>query len=209
MFNPRLLIPLLLLMIFAGGCKKSSSTEEIRRSKLFPMLNNETELIRYGKKLYGNEIMRAISGDFNGNEVQEMAFGREIFTADTWGIIFYFCQITGDTVEQYYQTPVLEGSLTKCKLGRLRDVSAEKDLLYYDSESFYMGSGGGEIFAYLIDSDAEKIYTGHLFVIPGESLPSLYLSPNAAGKFAGKYLEGRFRRSFPGLRIVSEDYKFN
>ena len=66
-----------------------------------------------------------------------------------------------------------------------------------------MGSGGGEIFTYIIDLNKRAVYYAHFFIIPDKPV-SLFLSENITPEIR-EFFVRHFQKDYPKLHIVGKD----
>jgi hypothetical protein len=67
-----------------------------------------------------------------------------------------------------------------------------------------MGSGGGEIYSYIIDLDNKEIYYTH-FVNDIDFPSSLYISDNVKDISLRNFIISSFKKDYPNLKIVDKD----
>ena len=67
-----------------------------------------------------------------------------------------------------------------------------------------MGSGGGEVFSYIVDFENKQVYYAHLVVEPGSST-SLFISENTQNKELINFFTLTFKKDHPTLKIVEDD----
>jgi hypothetical protein len=78
------------------------------------------------------------------------------------------------------------------------------EMIYYDSQDYFMGSGGGEVFTYIIDLNDRSAYYAHFYTTPDKPV-SLYLSPNVIKPGIRDFLIKNFQKDYPSLQIVNKD----
>jgi hypothetical protein len=81
--------------------------------------------------------------------------------------------------------------------------SENYDMVYYNSLDYYLGSGGGEVFSYLVDFKNRQTYYAHLFTEQGRNI-SLFLSENATPDIKNFFLN-LFKKDYRNLKIVNKD----
>jgi hypothetical protein len=67
-----------------------------------------------------------------------------------------------------------------------------------------MGSGGGEVFSYIIDLENKQVYSAHL-VVESQSATYLFISDNTQNKELINFFTLTFKKDYPGLTIVEDD----
>jgi len=166
-------------------------------------LNSPETVLKEAKKVLGNDAQVTVSGHFDQDTTKEFAAGTEINKPDKWGIQFHLMKDSGNKIEEVYSTDLLEGSFTDAMVRKEKPDSVNYDLIYYNSLDYYLGSGGGEIFAYLIDFNKKQTYYSHLFTEKGRAI-SLFISANSAPGIKNYFVKV-FKKDYPNLRIVDKD----
>ncbi len=165
--------------------------------------NSPEAVTKEAKKVVGNDIQITVAGHYDRDTTKEFAVGTEINKPDVWGIRFYLLKknVTGLTAVD--STGLLEGSFTDALVRKERLPSSDHDMLYYNSLDYYLGSGGGEVFAYMVDFSEGLTYYAHLFIEKGSRI-SLFMSNNSTPEVKNYFLSV-FKKDYPDLRIVGKD----
>lgn len=194
-FNP---VFLFLLLFVAISC--SDKQEKI------PVINyeNKKEVLDIVKKYCNSKAAIAVGGMFDERGKQYIAYGVEYENSDEWGIRFSFVEKSGEEFNLIYETDLLEGSFKESLFDKIKLVSDDYDLLYYNSQGYFMGSGGGEVFSYLVDMERKQVYYAHL-VVESNSAIYLYISDNTESKDLINFFTLSFKKDYPGLQIVTDD----
>lgn len=171
------------------------------------LIENNSELIVYGKRIYGNSVAIASKGYFRNSEEEDIVFGQEIMNKNDWGIKFILTELEGDTLSEVYSTQLLEGSLKKNSIQTVNVNTLARDLLYYDSRDFFLGNSGGEVFVYLFDFKSQIIYKGHLYILD-DGIPNLFLNGNSRNNFADTIITEKMTAMFPALKKTQTDFRF-
>lgn len=166
-------------------------------------INNPEAAVKEARKLLGSDAQVAVLGNFNDDTTKEFAAGTEINKPDKWGIQFHLFKKEDNNFKDVYSTALLEGSFTGAKLTTQKLDSTKHDLLYYNSQDYFIGSGGGEVFAYLVDFKNQQTYYAHLFMERGRNI-SLYLSENVSPEI-NKFFLSVFNKDYPNIKIVNKD----
>lgn len=166
-------------------------------------LNSTEALIKEAKKVLGNDTQVALSGHFDEDNTKEVVAGTEINKPDKWGIEFHLLKVEDDTLAPFFSTGMLEGSFTDAAVKVERSLYSEYDLIYYNSLDYYLGSGGGEVFAYLIDFNKKQTFYSHLIIEKGRKI-SLFLSENSTPVIKNYFLS-IFKKDYPNLAIIERD----
>ncbi|HOJ08589.1 MAG: hypothetical protein LC124_08015 [Ignavibacteriales bacterium] len=189
---------LFLLALAALSC--SDKQEKI------PAINYESkkEVLDVVKKYCNSKAAIAVGGMFDERGKQYIAYGVEYENSEEWGIKFSFVEKSGEDFNLIFETDLLEGSFKESLVDKIKLVSDQYDLLYYNSQGYFMGSGGGEVFSYLIDMEKKQVYYAHL-VVESTAAIFLYISDNTESKELVNFFTLSFKKDYPGLQIVSDD----
>jgi len=159
------------------------------------------------KKILGKDTKATMLGQFNNDKQEEVAAGVEINTKDSWGIKFAFLDISGDEPKKTYETKLLDGSFENSRFDKIKLPSFDYELLYYNSDDFFMGSGGGEIFSYIVDYYKKDVYYSHL--VADSKRISLYISDNIKDEEIRNFFFSSFKKDFPSYELVLKDVEFD
>ena len=176
------------------------------RQEKIPVVDyqNNAQLLEIVKKHYNKEAQVAFGGMFDETGKQFIAAGLEINNSDEWGIKFVFLEKTGDELKVIYETEILDGSFKESFINKIKFASLDYDLLYFNSQGYFMGSGGGEVFSYIIDLEMKQVYYAHL-VVESETATSLFVSDNTINKELVNFFTVTLKKDYPNLMIVNED----
>jgi hypothetical protein len=188
----------LLIFIFIVSC--SNKQEKI------PVIEygNKTQVLDVVKKHFNKDVNFAFGGMFDETGKQFIVTGREINNSDDWGIKFTFIDKSGNEFVVKYETDLLEGSFKECFVDKIKFASIDYDLVYFNSQGYFLGSGGGEVFSYIIDLENKQVYYAHL-VIESETSTSLFISDNTKNKELVNFFTMMFNKDYPNLKIVDDD----
>jgi len=165
---------------------------------------NKAQLLEIVKKHYNKDVQFAFGGAFDESGKNGIAVGREIENNDDWGIKFILLEKSGDDFETRYESELLDGSFKECFINKIKFASFDYELLYYNSQNYFIGSGGGEIYAYIVDCENKQIYYAHL-VVESAKPASLFISDNADNREIRNFFTLNFKRDYPDLRLVDDD----
>ncbi|HVO72730.1 MAG TPA: hypothetical protein VMT35_01795 [Ignavibacteriaceae bacterium] len=191
---------LLLLPLLISSCSKQKK-EEVKQ---MPDFNNPKVVMEETKKVLGDNVKFARRGKFKGESPVEVAAGVEISDKNNWGIKFYLLKEEKNKLVSIYETKLLEGSFTECLVNQFKFPGFDYELVYYNSQDYFLGSGGGEIFSYIIDFKKGDTFYAHLFSEPRKPV-SLFLSQNINNQSIKDFFISNFRRDFHSLTIVPDD----
>lgn len=166
--------------------------------------NNKAQLLEVVKKHYNPNAVFVASGIFDDTGKQMIGVGVEVENNEEWGIKFSMLQAVNEYLTVKYESDVLEGSFKESFVDKIKFSSFDNELLYYNSQSYFMGSGGGEIFSYIVNFNDKQIYYAHLVVEPNE-LTSLFISDNTENKEIKNFFLLTFKKDYPNLKVVTDD----
>lgn len=165
-------------------------------------------LFNYAKQKIAENVKDIEYGVFESDSAKGLVVGREFMTEKEWGIKFYYLKFVNSNPEKIFETPLLKGSLNESLLKRFKMANYKYELFYYDSQDYFLGSGGGEIFSYLIDLNTKEIFYAHFYTVEDKPL-SLYLSSNINRSEIRDFFTKNFQRDYPNLVVVSRDYNLD
>lgn len=171
-----------------------------------PRINfdDNQQLTEISKKKLGDEVVAAFGGFFDDSPQKKIAAMLETDENISWGIKFVLLKEAQNKLEVDFQSRVLSGSFKECFLDKIKFPSFGQEMLYYNSQGYFMGTGGGEIFSYIVDFENKEIYHAH-FVAESKNQPSLFISKNSTNKDIRDFFTRIFKNDYPSLRIVDED----
>ena len=190
----------MILVLFFGIISCSDKEEKI------PVLDfeNKVQVLDIVKKHYNKETQVAFGGLFDETGKQYIAAGYEINNSDEWGIKFEVLEKSGNKFNSKYETDLLDGSFKESFVDKIQFSSIDYDLVYYNSQGYFMGSGGGEVFSYIVDFENKQVYYAHLVVESGSST-SLFISENTQNKELINFFTLTLKKDHPILKIVEDD----
>jgi hypothetical protein len=164
--------------------------------------------LKRAKEILGENVKFAYSGYFTKDSVLSLAAGVEIADDKSWGIRFYLFEIDDKELSQVFESEMYDGSFNESLIKKIKFPDFDYELIYYNSQDYFMGSGGGEIFSYIVDYDLKRIYYAHL-VTESESKISLFISENTEIPVIKNFFIGNFKRDYPSFTMLSEDIKLD
>ena len=177
------------------GCKKSS---EPPPHNLF---ENEQLILNTAKEVVGEKVSFTTAGFFETDTVKSIVAGVEVSEKNEWGIKFYLISWMEGEFKVKYQTELLNGSFVQCLVNKIKFSDFDTELIYYNSQSYFLGNAGGDVYSHIIDLKKLKVYSAHLSVI-SEGRVSLDLSQNIDDPMIKNFFVSYFRRDYPNLRLV-------
>jgi hypothetical protein len=191
-------IQIVFLFIFIISCSDKESK--------IPVLDfqNKSQLLEVVKKHYDKNSSVAFGGVFDESGKRTIVTGSEIENNKDWGIKFTQLEIVDDEFKVKFETNLLDGSFKQSFVDKIKFASFDNELIYYNSQDYYLGSGGGEIFSYIIDFTAKQVYFAHLIIEPSTSI-SLFISGNTKSKELRNFFVLTFKKDYPDLKVVDKD----
>jgi len=168
-------------------------------------LSDQSRLIEFVQKEINPKLEHAFYGRFGIDTTKKIIVAEEISNPKEWGIKFQLYELDEDTVKKVYETALLEGSLQESQILKTKFPGKKYNVIYYNSGSFFMGSGGGEVFAYLIDFEKRRVNYGHL-VLSRQIYMGLFLSPSNEREVSD-FITSEFKRDYPRLKVIQKDYE--
>lgn len=189
---------LFLLIIFLFSCGEKKDTTPVK---------DPAALLNEVKEVLGEDTEFALMGVFDDSKKEKIAAGVEINTKEEWGIRFFLLNEKDNKPEIIFSTGILDGSFENSSVEKLKLSSHNYEMLYYNSLDYFMGSGGGEVFSYIVDLNKKEVYYAHL-IIEGKQI-SLYLSDNIESDDVKNFFTDIFRKDYPAFAIVEEDIRLD
>lgn len=194
---------MLILSAFLASCGSDSDSEV---AKVRPDFNNQEVLLRETQKILGDGVRFAYKGFFLPDTGVQIAAGVEIENKDVWGIKFYLLKLTDNKLVNVFESEVLEGSFRESMVKKIKFPDFMNELIYYNSQDYFLGSGGGEVFSYIINFEEKQVYYSHLFSDTRTGI-SLFVSENVTDNLRNFFVSN-FKRDYPGLKIAAKDVDF-
>ncbi len=189
---------LISFMFFSCG-KKENNVEE------FSKYNDPSFVLKSAKDILGSDTKFAKKGTFDKDSTIEIAAGTEVSDAENWGIKFYLLKLEDGELQKSFETNLLKGSFNSCRVNKIKLGDFKYELIYYNSQDYFLGSGGGEIFSYIIDFAKKQKYYAHLLIQPGKPI-SLFVSSNTDDVPDIKnFFLALFKKDYPKLTLISND----
>jgi len=190
-------------MIFLSSCQKKASEQAPIVVK--PFYSYDT-LVNKVKSLLHSDDGIVIMGNFEGDATQQAAAVIDVNKKEE-KISFNLIEIKDTILEKKVETPPFEGSLKDCKIEKLNIPGIGNDLIYYNSQIYFMGSRSGEVFAYIINFKSQKTYFAHLVSEPKK--PELLFISETDNQEIRKYFIDNFRKDYPAFKLTTRDRALN
>lgn len=203
LLNKLFYIIILLSAVISFSCgEKEPSPDLVSR------YNNPSFVLQESKKLLGANVKFAYKGTYDQDSVVQIAAGTELTDQEDWGIKFYQLKLKGEELNIVYETELLKGSFNDCLVKTIKFPGFNYELIYYNSQAYFLGSSGGEVFSYILDFNENKTYYAHL-VNDARLGTNLYLSDNIESVTLKNFFNSVFRKDYPELKMVSEDIELS
>lgn len=191
------------LLIFLAGCQKNLKDQLPVSVKPFYTYDS---LLTEVKILYHADDGIVLLGNFRGDTTQQAAALLNINKKDE-RINFNLIEIKNNKLEKQYETKLLDGSLKECKVEKINLPGIPNDLIYYNSQIYFMGSSSGEVFAYLVDFKSQKTYYAHLVSEPRKP-EYLYISETDNQQIRNYFID-KFSKDYPSFKLTAKDKALN
>jgi hypothetical protein len=195
------IVVLISLILFSCSKKKEEKPQPWKD------YNNSQVVQAEAQKYLGNDIAFAYKGSFDEDNKVEIAAGKAIENKNFSGIKFYLIkQSDDDTFAISFESDLLNGSFRQSLTKKIKFPQYNYELLYYNSQDYYLGSGGGEIYSYIVDFSLREVYLAHLVIDEGG--PDLFLSKNIRDPELKNFYISYFKKDYPNLKLLSKDISF-
>jgi hypothetical protein len=188
-----------MIFFLLSNCSSKKDSQQITFN-----FENPNQILESTKNYFDKDIRKIFIGDFEGNNSKSVVAVAEKMDSSFWGIKFYHFVQKNDRVYCYFETDVLPGSLNESFFDKIKLADKPYEMFYYNSKNYFMGSGGGEIYLYLIDFKEKQLYYSH-FVNDIDIPASLFISDNAKDLKLRNFIFSNFRSDYPNLKIVDKD----
>jgi len=196
-------IDLLLIFVLISVIPSCSDKKEEEQKPLFSF-NDSSMVNKETKKILGDNLKFVLTGNFDKDSLQEIAAGIELTENNNWGIKFVLLELVDNQLKKTYESELLDGSFKDCLVKKIKFPKMNYDLIYYNSQDYFLGSGGGEVFAYIINFAENKTCYAHLFS-ESRKPSELFLSKNITEPELRKFIISNFKNDYPDLKLASED----
>jgi len=186
------------LILNSCGGKKSSKNE----NKVD--FENPQVVMQQAENVLGNNVKYAYKGKFDDDSNIEIAAGLEVQNSKEWGIKFVLLKMENGSLVKAYESPLFNGSFRECLFQKIKFPMFDYELVYYNSQDYYLGSGGGEIYSYIVNYKEGKTYYAHLISASNRPI-SVFLSKNIEVQEIKNFFMSNFKRDFPSFTVVDKD----
>lgn len=171
-------------------------------------LNNKEQVLQVLKNHFDKDISQVFIGNFDDDKKLTIVACAEKMDSTIWGIQFFHITQEKGNIKILFKTEILQGSLKDARLDKIKIFDSQLEHIYYNSLDYFMGSGGGEIFSYIIDFKEKQVYYSH-FVNDIDYPYSLYISENVNDLKLRNFIISIFKRDYPKLKIVEKDIELD
>jgi len=167
-------------------------------------LSDNQKLLAHLKKNFDPLTEVALYSQFDIDSSKEILAIKEIKPSkpEKWGLKIQL--LSKDSLKKKDEVFLPEMSATESICTTQRLDSFSYDLFYYNSGSFYIGSSGGEIYAYLVDFPGKQIYYAHLVINPNKPA-ALFISKNCVEQKVTDFFMNLFKHDYSELVVVQKD----
>jgi hypothetical protein len=191
-----------LVIVMFSGCGKNDKNQEQPVS----FKTEDERIVEFVNNTYHCKEAKVLKGVYKPN-YELFAVVYEINSGTDFGIKFMLAHIHADSVIVDYNSNLVDGAVNQSVFERVNVTGKGYDLVYYSSSDYFMGSGGGEVFTYVIDFNEPSLAYGHLY-ISGEGAPKFYIPSTVEDKSIREFLIRRIKSDFSDIKPVSQDFKF-
>ena len=165
------------------------------------LFEDQKQVMQVAKETVSERVTFAASGYFESDSVKSICAGVEETSNNQFGIKFSLVSWKDGEFVHQYTSGLLDGSFDGCIVDKIKFSDIPNELIYYNSKSYFMGSGGGEVFLHVIDLNKRKVYSAHL-ITASRGPATVELSDNIDIAMLRTFFISYFRRDYPSLRVV-------
>ena len=202
LINKYLFLLFFIFFFILNGCNKK--TEKVDTNILLKKYNSQVFLLKKVQEVLGKDVYFAVKGNFDNKNNLEIAAVKEINKIDTAGIQFFLLGLKETDLSVISSTKILRGSLTKSFTNKIEFPFFNYELLYYNSNDYYIGSGGGEQFSYIINLKENETDYSHVVSV-SKKLGRIYISKNIKRKEIKNFFLSNAKRDFPNIKVSATD----
>jgi len=183
------------------GCDKDGKNPS---TPIEDYLSDNQKPLVHLKKNFDPQTEVALYSQFDADSSKEILAIKEIKPSkpEKWGLKIQL--LSKDSLKKKDEAFLPEMSTQESICTTQKLESFNYNLFYYNSGSFYTGSSGGEIFAYLVDFPQNQTYYAHLVISP-ERPATLFISKNSEIKAVNDFFLNLFKLDYPELVVSQKD----
>ena len=165
------------------------------------LFEDQTQVLEVARETVGERVSFSASGYFESDSVKSICAGVEETSNNQFGIKFSLVSWNEGEFVHQYTSGLLEGSFDGCIVDKIKFSEIPNELIYYNSKSYFMGSGGGEVFLHVVDLNKRKVYSAHL-TTAAHGPATLELSDNIDIPMLRTFFVSYLRRDYPSLKVI-------
>ncbi len=165
------------------------------------LFEDQRQVLQAARETVSERVTFAVSGYFESDSVKSICAGVEETSNNQFGIKFSLVSWKEGEFVRQYTSGLLDGSFDGCIVDKIKFSDIPNELIYYNSKSYFMGSGGGEVFLHVIDLNKRKVYSAHL-ITASRGPATVELSDNIDIPMLRTFFVSYFRRDYPSLRVI-------
>ena len=165
------------------------------------LFEDKERVMQVARETVSQRVSFAESGYFESDSVKSIAAGVEETNNNQFGLKFSLVSWKDGEFVHQFTTGLLDGSFDGGIVSKIKILDIPNEVIYYNSKSYFMGSGGGEVFLHVIDLNKRKVYSAHLITAPRGPV-TVELSDNIDIPMLRTFFVSYFRRDYPSLRVI-------
>lgn len=197
------------ILFFFAGCEKKDTPTVDKNSV------NQDSLSLFHAKIssllnekYQASITKIVEGKFdNSGKILFACFLKKKTNAER---ILFIIFLDSSTIKKtggiVYKTPLLEGDPDAIQMTQFPSDSSAVNLIYFDTGDYLMGTGGGEIFYYIIDCSNKQTYSAH-FIADKERGFNLYIA-SGYKPWINKVFLDKAKSNYSPIKLLKKDIEF-
>lgn len=165
------------------------------------IFEDQRQILQVARETVSERVTFAASGYFESDSVKSICAGVEETSNNQFGIKFSLVSWKEGEFVIQYTSGLLDGSFDGCIVDKIKFSDIPNELIYYNSKSYFMGSGGGEVFLHVIDLNKRKVYSANL-ITASRGPATVEISDNIDIPMLRTFFISYFRRDYPSLRVI-------
>ena len=165
------------------------------------LFEDQRHVLHAARETVSERVTFAASGYFESDTVKSICAGVEETSNNQFGIKFSLVSWKEGEFVHQYTSGLLDGSFDGCIVDKIKFSDIPNELIYYNSKSYFMGSGGGEVFLHVIDLNKRILYSAHL-IAASHGSATVELSDNIDIPMLRTFFVSYFRKDYPSLIVI-------
>ncbi|MCX8009836.1 MAG: hypothetical protein N3A61_01670 [Ignavibacteria bacterium] len=199
------------ILLFVSSCEIRKEQPKEQKDESAYKTSSSMNVIDKAKKFFGDDVLFAdeIYLKDSTNKVTVVIL-TQTKNKIKYGIKFITADLNSDSPFVINQTEFLDGVEENSSFGNLNFADVNQKLLYYDSKTSFLGSGGGDVYVYLYDVNNGNLFSAHAIFLEGEK--KILFSKELQKKNNSVYknwLIDRIFQNIPELRDLKVREEFN